>query len=99
AAPGADGRLEDHRMTHRFDGLQCGLFSEGDAYFGLGYLVFFESDGRQNLVTADGCNFRRVDASDSRGFEQSQGVQRARVVDRPLENNIDGEAVVAQFEG
>ena len=88
-APGADRRLQHHRVPQLLDRPQGRFFRECHAQRRLGDAVFFERCRGENLVPAAPCHFVAVDARDADAFEEAQGVHGPGVVDATFEHDID----------
>ena len=88
-APGADRRLQHHRVPQLLDRLQRRCFREGHTQRRLHHAVIFERGRGEDLVAAAPRHLVAVDASDADAFEETQGVHGPGVVDAALEHDID----------
>jgi hypothetical protein len=89
AAPGTYSRFQHYRVTEFLDRFERRLFGEGDPAFGLRDAIVLERGGGEQLVTTDLRYLVRVDAGHSGAFEEPECVQRARVVDGTLDQDVD----------
>src|ERR1700694_1837585 len=89
-APRADHRLQHDRVSHRLDRLQRRLAGEGDHRLRHRQAGASEGRGRQDLVAADARHPRPVHRQHPGRVQERQRVERAPVVDRPVQDDIRG---------